>query len=179
MADEDLKDMKNRKAYKDQRCLLLDLLAKRRIGSDTVPALVSIRKDLIEQNPLTMREVSLAIDLVKNLPEKQVAEEGVYLHNGAIYRVAVSKRGYRYAQKLRDLLNPPVSRVHHNWDFAPGEVFVLSSEERLSTDQIEDYSQQYGCCLMCGCGPRKKTDKVIGPECRTALNKLRKQEQED
>lgn len=160
-------------ASPNQLVYLQDLMNQRTAHTDQRPALVSLRKSVHEGSPVTAREAALAIDLLKTLPEEQVAREGIYLTDlpdGSIYRVMTSLRGRRYARRLLRLEHAPFDG-RKNWEFTPGKVYSLAERERLDADEIRRISNEYRCCLLCGRGARTGT-AVIGPVCRQNLKDL-------
>lgn len=90
-----------------------------------------------------------------------VTEDGIYLHDGEVYKVQVAKQGSGrlYAKRLQD----------GAFIYAPGAVRHLSADERMTLERAQEYGRLYGICCRCGA---ELTDEVsieagIGPICAT------------
>lgn len=122
---------------------------------------------------LDRKAASRYIDDLLGLPKKPVAQErrgfkdsgesgvteGMYLVDGIVYKVqiAVHGSGRLYAKVLRG----------NSFHYAPGMVYRLKPEQKMTLAQAKEFGSLYGTCCVCG---RTLTDEVsiangIGPIC--------------
>lgn len=85
--------------------------------------------------------------------------EGMYVHDGRIYKVqhAVHGSGRLYAKELTE----------SGFEFAKGMVYKLSPEEKMTLEQAAEYGRLYGVCCVCG-ATLTDEDSIaagIGPVC--------------
>lgn len=89
---------------------------------------------------------------------REIVSEGYYSHDSNIYRVRTSKRSNkRYAMKL----------TGKRFEYAPGAVYKLTAQDRLTTAQAAEYGRRTGQCAICG-RTLTNADSVargIGPVC--------------
>lgn len=95
------------------------------------------------------------------------AEEGMYRReDGTIYKVqkAVHGSGRLYAKRL---IEPNEYGARARFEYAPGMVYQLTAEEKMTRDEARAFGALYGTCCVCG---RTLTDETsiahgIGPVC--------------
>ena len=88
-----------------------------------------------------------------------VTEDGVYLHDGLVYKVQIAKQGSGrlYAKLLEDGV----------FVYAPGAIRKLSAHEKMTLEQAQEYGRLYGICCRCGAEltDEKSIEDGIGPVC--------------
>jgi len=106
------------------------------------------------------------------VPTKKRADEGMYRKAGSIYKVqkAVHGSGRNYAKRLVQVLanDPKTGKPKFRFEYAPGFIFELRSEHKLSLEQAKEFGALYNTCVVCG---RTLTNEIsvelgIGPICR-------------
>lgn len=104
-----------------------------------------------------------AIQAAKPAAPKVELEAGIYLLNDVVYKVqrAVHGSGHMYAKQLK------VVDGHGKFMMAPGAIFKLRTEHKMSLEQAKKFGAIYGVCCVCG---RTLTDEDsiadgIGPVC--------------
>jgi len=105
------------------------------------------------------------------VPTKKRADEGMYRKSGTIYKVqkAVHGSGRNYAKRLVQVLanDPKTGKPKFRFDYAPGFVFELRAEHKLSLEQAKEFGALYGSCVVCGRTLTRETSIAagIGPVC--------------
>lgn len=102
----------------------------------------------------------------------QIVNPGIFVLDGDMFKVQPNKAKTKvYAKKLviikGDRLNQVGDRVNFEYEYAPGIVYKLTEEHRMTKAQAEKFGLQYGRCAWCGRG-LKQADSVergIGPVC--------------
>ena len=139
----------------------------RLVSERSVPAWVADSSTAASAGLLTAKDASSAIETALASPWKAStpsvqAELGYYLVDGTVYAVVLSKEsGKSYAKRLS------VSAGKGRWEFAPGMVWKLKPEQRISQEQAREFGKLHGVCCVCG---RTLTDiqsveAGIGPVC--------------
>jgi hypothetical protein len=104
---------------------------------------------------------------------------GVYRYDGDVYIVVESKKNTdrTYAKRMQE--SPPRltargEEVDFEWVYAPGIIWKLTEEHRMTLDDARDLMIRYGRCLKCR-HPLKaaktlqtaeETGVMVGPVCR-------------
>lgn len=90
-----------------------------------------------------------------------VTEEGLYRHDGRLYRVVEGRESGRlYAKEIvRQEDSDKIKFV-----VARGAIFKLSPADRVGIEEAEKISQQWDVCIMCGA--ELTASRGIGPVCR-------------
>lgn len=96
------------------------------------------------------------------------SQDGWYKVGDDIYKVqrAVHGSGHLYAKKL--VITGP---GEGSWEYAPGMVRQLTSDQRLSLEDAQAFGKLYGVCAICG---KTLTDETsiadgIGPVCNKRI----------
>jgi len=93
-----------------------------------------------------------------------VTEDGMYLHEGRVYKVQVAKQGSGrlYAKRLDE----------GTFVYESGAIYRLSADERMTLAQAQEYGRLYGICCRCGAEltDEKSIEDGIGPVCATKWN---------
>lgn len=121
----------------------------------------------IRLGDLDKSTASSLIDSLLRAPKVRAAaprvelSEGMYMHDGKVYRVKRSEAGHLYASEL----------VGRKFQFARGMMRVIQPEDRMTLEQAKAYGVEYGICCVCG---RLLTNEVsvaegIGPICSGRL----------
>ncbi len=93
-----------------------------------------------------------------------VTEEGSYRVGDAVYRVRRSKSSGRlYAE----LLNADTGK----FEYAKGEIFRITPEDRMTVADAERYGRAIGRCVVCGrtLTAKASVERSIGPVCITRV----------
>ena len=118
---------------------------------------------------LSAQECSSAIERGLKFPfsvRSSPAEKGYYLVAGSVFAVVVGKEsGKLYAKKLL------IVGKKGSWVYAPGAVYTLKPEQKLTLEQAVAMGHTLGVCMICG---RTLTDQKsvaagIGPTCAKKL----------
>lgn len=110
-----------------------------------------------------------------------VSEKGIYqTANGEVFKVQESKTnpGKFYAKRLQacsgQRLTEAETRVQFEFVYAPGAVYALAPEQRMSLDEAKQWGVRTGSCCVCGAYLKdaKSVSLGIGPVCikKTAWN---------
>lgn len=106
------------------------------------------------------------------VPTKTRATEGMYRKSGTIYKVQIAVHGSKlpYAKRLVELVghkDPRTGKNKWRFEYAPGFVFELRPEHRLSIEQAKEFGALYGTCCVCGRTLTKESsiEAGIGPIC--------------
>jgi len=139
---------------------------------------------------LSNREASEIIDLLLKQPRRTVvapatatapaferaSQVGMYKHGEDIVKVQASKQtGNLYAKKLVQIggqrLNEQDARVKFDFQYAPGLVREIRSDERMSLEEAKAFGIKYGVCCVCGAFlcDAKSVSEGIGPVCAKRL----------
>jgi hypothetical protein len=118
---------------------------------------------------LTKQAASLMIDELVHAPRVQavcdhdpVTEVGMYLQDGAVYKVQRSREsGNLYAKRL------VVAEPKPYFDYAAGAIRRLSPDDKMTLEQGIEYGIKYGVCCVCGAllTDEKSIAAGIGPVC--------------
>lgn len=105
-------------------------------------------------------------------PTTSITEEGMYQHDGSIYRAQKSKTsGNLYAKRLVPIngarLNDEDIVVGWEFQYDAGAVRMLKPEDRMSLDEARLFGNKYGVCCVCGITLKdaKSVAAGIGPVC--------------
>ena len=94
----------------------------------------------------------------------KVAEAGIYLFDGKVYKVqrAVRGSGNLYAKVL-----VTVAGEKGRFVYAPGMVTKLSPSDKMTLEQAKEFGALYGVCCSCGktLTDEKSIEASIGPVC--------------
>ena len=136
------------------------------------PALQQAAKDAQHQG-ISAHEASAAIDKALGCPKAALpaaaaapAPQGYYLVNGEVFAVVVGKEsGKLYAKKLL------LAGGKGSWVYAPGAVYNLKPEQKLTLAQAQEMGHMFGVCMICGrtLTDQKSVSAGIGPICAKRL----------
>ncbi len=119
---------------------------------------------------------SQLIDALKAMPRPQVErpapadlEAGMYRVGQEIYRVKISGAGRPYANALmtENILNGNYADAAVWFEYAPGAIYRIKPEHRMTVEQCAEFGLLYGTCCVCArtlTNP-KSIAKGIGPIC--------------
>lgn len=99
------------------------------------------------------------------------ASEGIYRKAGSIYKVqtAVHGSGKEYAKRLVETasIDKKTGKPKWKFEYAPGFVYELREEHRLSLEQAKEFGALYGTCCVCGrtLTNEDSIEAGIGPIC--------------
>jgi hypothetical protein len=124
----------------------------------------SAAKCLVREQEYQARKAERATPAANNEP---VATEGMYrLADGTIFKVqkAVHGSGRLYAKRL---IPPSEFGGSAQFEYAPGMIYRLTLEDKMTLEQAKEFGALYGTCCVCG---RTLTNEVsiaagIGPIC--------------
>lgn len=114
---------------------------------------------------LSAHDASRAIEtatkcaFVKSSP---TAEKGYYLVDGDVFVVMASKEtGKLYAKKL------VISGKKGSWVYAPGMIYKLKPEQKLTLEEAAKIGHATGVCAICGrtLSDEKSVAQGVGPVC--------------
>jgi hypothetical protein len=114
---------------------------------------------------LSFQDCSAAIERGLKFPfsaKSTPAEQGYYLVDGAVFAVVVGKEsGKLYAKKLI------VVGKKGSWVYAPGAVYTLRAEQKITLAEAVSLGHTLGCCVICGrtLSDAKSVAAGIGPVC--------------
>jgi hypothetical protein len=115
-------------------------------------------------------EASAAIEMALRCPKAATnadpASQGYYLVKGEVYAVVVGKEsGKLYAKKLL------LAGGKGSWVYAPGAVYHLTLEQKLTLAQAQEMGHMFGVCMVCGrtLTDQKSVSAGIGPVCAKKL----------
>lgn len=96
-------------------------------------------------------------------PAEPVAEEGLYRHDGTLYRVQEGTSGRLYARRIVR----PEEGGRLRFERAPRMVLRISATERLSVEEAAVIGREWETCLQCGVEltDPKSIARGIGPDC--------------
>lgn len=101
-----------------------------------------------------------------------VTEPGVYERDDVVYVVKFTKDKQRlYAKRIRELNSTRLTEagtiVDIEFDYAPGAVYRLRPEDKMSLERAKEYTIRYGRCIVCGRNLKKaeSVERGIGPVC--------------
>ena len=138
----------------------------------------------------TKRQASAEIDRLKAMPDAPKAKktnvavpEGIYRHDGDIYKVQIShygdSEGFAYAKKLvlvertEDEMHPDHPEWTHKgeWERATGMQYRLRPDERLPHDEAREFGILYGFCVRCGriLEREDSIERGMGPKCAAKM----------
>ena len=118
---------------------------------------------------LSAQECSAAIERGLKFPfsvRSAPAEKGYYLVAGSVFAVVLGKEsGKLYAKKLI------VAGKKGSWVYAPGAVYTLKPDQKLTLEQAVALGHTLGCCMVCGrtLSDPKSVSMGIGPVCAKKL----------
>jgi len=96
--------------------------------------------------------------------------EGVYLHDGLVYKVqaAVHGSGHLYAKRL--VVDEAGGKGR--FEYIKGMIRQLQPEEKMSLEQAREYGALYGVCCVCGAvlTDERSIERGIGPICEGRLD---------
>lgn len=128
---------------------------------------------------LTRRTATIVINNLRLRAETEnKLAEGFYMVEGDIYRVKISDRGRRYANRLVKLTEPePASNGlrTHRFIHIPGAVNRIRNEHALTREQAIAFGQETSSCVRCGTQlnpeikQRNGEPRWIGPICETKM----------
>lgn len=160
---------------------LLSLMAER----DAL-AFVNTLTSMIEDETLTSRRASEAIDFLKRQPRvvsvaavaatsvpTEALTPGVYeVAPGEIYVVKPNQAKTRlYAKRLveinADRLTETDEIVQIEFEYAPGAIFNIRPEHRMDAERGKALTIRYGKCICCGrkLKAAQSVERGIGPIC--------------
>lgn len=104
---------------------------------------------------------------------ERVTEDGIYLHDGKLYKSLINVGTDRRFAKV---LDPKTGE----WSYAKGAMAYLRQAEKITVAQAIEFGRQfstdpdlalYGRCFMCGrpLSNQESIDLGIGPICRDSL----------
>lgn len=102
-----------------------------------------------------------------------INELGMYLlENGEVFKVQRSRQSGRlYAKNLRPVSGQRLTDDGHRvaWEFiyAPGAIWALKAEHRMTLEQAQAFGIRHGVCCICGATLKdaKSVTAGIGPVC--------------
>ena len=118
----------------------------------------------IDLTTLTSRSASELITKLMALPKltsgsaKSLAQ-GMYHLAGEIYRLKESREtGRLYAKRLT---------IDNKFEYAPGIVYRLTSDDKMTLEQAKAYGVETGFCCVCGAflTDERSVSEGIGPVC--------------
>lgn len=138
------------------------------VGRDMTPGQrAAVRKCMNRDNDRRNAPVAAAAN--------PVTEPGIYRDGDTVYKVQRSRQsGNLYAKVLRDLnpgqgdrLNDDNDRVRFEFEYAPGAVFRLTADMRMTEADARDFGLRYGVCANCGRHLKvaESVERGIGPVC--------------
>lgn len=127
---------------------------------------------------MTNRMVDEVLAYLKSLPrparqetakaERQPVEPGMYQMDGTIYKVqlAVHGSGRPYAKRL-DVVGVADGAAQVVFERAPGVVYRLRPEHRMTLEEAKEFGALYGTCVRCGATLTDENSIAdgIGPVC--------------
>jgi hypothetical protein len=101
-------------------------------------------------------------------------EAGIYLHEGAVYKVqmAVHGSGRPYAKRLVVTKpEPGESPSRGKFEYEPGAVRLLVPSDRMDLAKAKEFGAVYGVCVNCGATLTDETsiERGIGPICESRI----------
>jgi len=136
---------------------------------------------LFQTGELTRATVSREIDYWQSRPQpREVHREltpGVYELNGQVYVVKPNRAKTRlYAKKLVELntarrVNGADDVVAFDYEYAPGAIYDIRPEHRMTKERAVELGIRYGRCMNCN-RPLKAAKSVLagyGPVCVKAF----------
>ncbi len=160
---------------------MLDMCRDREIPS--ADALVA----RLEAGEVTFAQAKEYIPLMQGFPRKArtvsahpVTEEGVYEHNGKIYRVKRSKTShnlyamesdYTIAELTALKAADPDLKIKVTFEYDRGAIFKIDATCRITVERAEELSALISNCIVCGRTLRAKESvaRSIGPVCITRV----------
>jgi hypothetical protein len=98
--------------------------------------------------------------------------EGMYRHDGEVYKVQRSQAGRLYAKHLTPfgghrLVDATGDVVGFEFQYEPGAIARLSASDLLTLDEAKQFGLRYGFCCVCGdrLSDAKSVAQGIGPVC--------------
>jgi hypothetical protein len=141
------------------------------------------------------REISEKIDSMKGIVDRYRAkareaapkaiaptpalnlEPGMYKVNGTVYQVRPNREGTRlYAKKLVEFggerLTETDDVIRMEFEYAPGAIYNISPDNRMSLEEGKALIIRYGKCICCGrkLKAAKSVEAGIGPICVKYFN---------
>lgn len=126
---------------------------------------------------LSKTQASAMIDMLisekktKNVTKMAQLTEGMYLVDGVVYKVQISKSsGKPYAKRLVKLHTPKVLKtktITHTFEYAAGAVYKIKPENKMTLEQAAAFGVNTGTCCVCGAllTNDKSVKAGIGPVC--------------
>lgn len=120
---------------------------------------------------LLASQASWLIEALSKMPKAAVsksspAEKGYYLLGDVVHVVVSShETGKLYSKKL------VVRDGKGKWEYAPGAVYNLKPEQKLTVEEAAKLGKHHGCCMICGATltDEKSISVGIGPTCLKKL----------
>jgi len=163
-------------ATERQISFLDSLITERGLTLDKA-VMLTFDTDATETFEIGRRECSQMIDAVKAVrrPERERTvpaaglEAGMYKIGQDIFRVKISGAGRPYANALmtENILNGNYADAAVWFEYAPGAIYRIKPEHRMTVEECAAFGVLYGTCCVCA---RTLTDpksvaKGIGPVC--------------
>lgn len=99
-------------------------------------------------------------------------DPGVYMKDGEVFKVQQNKEKTKvYAKRLIPINGSRLSenddRVKWEFEYAPGAIYNLTAEDRMSQDDADQFGLRYGICACCSrtLKAEKSVLQGIGPVC--------------
>lgn len=145
-------------------------------SSPLTPTVLAARQRQEQQNQPATEVPAQPAPLESKAPT--AVKYGVYRFEGQVYIVVENKAKTKtYAKRMAESaprLTGHGEEVDFEWEYAPGVIWKLTEEHRMSLEDARDLMIKYGRCLKCRKHLKaaktlktvEETGQMIGPVCR-------------